>query len=86
MIVGSSTALLRPCGTWKCAPIGRLIPWTSATEALEKAAPASIAPSMSASRASSSPPSDCARRRYVPMSSAARSAKPSVTGFAFAET
>ncbi len=49
--VGSSMALERPCGTWKCAPIGRDMPCTSATEALQKAMPACVAPSIIASRA-----------------------------------
>ena len=32
VIAGSSIAFDNPCGTWKCAPIGRDIPCTSATE------------------------------------------------------
>jgi hypothetical protein len=36
---GISIALESPWATWKKAPIGRLIPWTSATELLEKAIP-----------------------------------------------
>ena len=52
VMAGSSIAFDSPCGTWKCAPIGRDIPCTSATELLENASPASVAPSIIASRAS----------------------------------
>lgn len=43
-----------PCGILKKLPSGRLVPWTSATEALENAMPACIEPSIIASRAASS--------------------------------
>jgi hypothetical protein len=54
---GKSIAFDRPWATWKCAPIGRLMPCTSATLELEKAMPAWVAASIIASRASVSPPS-----------------------------
>ena len=50
-MAGSSMALERPWGTWKCAPMGRDMPCTRATEALVKAMPACMAPSIMASRA-----------------------------------
>eukprot|EP00964_Phaeocystis_antarctica_P033342 scaffold18932_cov65-Phaeocystis_antarctica.AAC.4 len=37
---GSSMALHMPCGIWKRAPSGRLMPWMRVTDALEKAIPA----------------------------------------------
>ena len=55
VMAGSSMALDRPCGTWKCAPIGRLMPCTSATLLLVKAMPACMAPSIMASRAGALP-------------------------------
>src|SRR3546814_20044392 len=61
--VGSSIAFDSPCGTWKCAPTGRLIPCTSATELFEKAIPACVAPSIIAPRAAASIGSLHTRRR-----------------------
>ena len=42
----SSTAFDIPCGILKKEPSGRLMPWTRATEALENAMPAWVAPSI----------------------------------------
>ena len=83
---GSSIAFESPCATWKCAPIGRLIPWTSATEAFEKAMPAWVAPSIIASRAARSPGSVQTRRRFGAISRIAWSASPSENTFDFRET
>src|SRR3546814_13311839 len=60
-------ALDRPCGTWKCAPIGRLMPCTSATDAFEKAMPAWVAPSIICSRAARFDGSKQAVRRLAPI-------------------
>mmetsp|Transcript_20702 Transcript_20702/g.62186 ORF Transcript_20702/g.62186 Transcript_20702/m.62186 type:complete len:216 (+) Transcript_20702:60-707(+) len=51
---GSSIALHMPCGMWKLAPSGLLMPWISVTLELEKAMPASHEPSSIASRAAPS--------------------------------
>lgn len=50
MTVGSSIALLSPWGTWKNAPMGRLMPCTKHTEAFEKAMPPCVAPASSPRR------------------------------------
>ena len=84
--VGSSSALLRPWARWKCAPIGRLMPCTSATLEFENAAPASVAPSIIASRAGSSSGCSTTRRMCAPISRAASSASMSVSTVAFVET
>ena len=47
-------ALHMPCGIWKRAPSGRLMPWMRVTDALEKAIPAWQLPSSMASRAAAS--------------------------------
>ena len=48
---GSSMALDSPCGTWNRAPIGRDMPCTNATELLQNAIPACVAPIIMPSRA-----------------------------------
>ena len=53
---GSSMALLTPWGTWNKAPMGRLIPWITVTEALLKAIPASSAAKLICILASRSSP------------------------------
>ena len=86
MTAGSSIAFERPWGTWKSAPIGRLMPWTSATEALEKAMPAWSAPSIIAARAARLPGSLQAVRRLAAISFIADSAIASEKGLALRET
>ena len=73
-----------PCATWKCAPIGRLIPCTSATLELENAIPAWVDASIIASRG---PAVLAVRvgacRRLADGARSRQSASPSVNGFAF---
>lgn len=83
MTAGSSMALDRPCGTWKWAPIGRLMPWTRATEALLKAMPAWLAASIIPSRASRLSGSKQAVRRCFATRAMAARAMLSENGFAF---
>ena len=79
---GNSIALERPCATSKSAPMGRLMPCTSATLEFEKAIPASVAADIIAARASRSSPSRKTRRRFALIVRIAESAKASETGFA----
>src|SRR3546814_12650732 len=83
---GSSMALDSPCATWKCAPIGRLIPWTRATDAFEKAMPACSEPTIIASRAARSPGASQTRRRFAPIDRIAAIAIDSENGLACFET
>src|SRR3546814_3543116 len=78
-------ALDSPCATWKCAPIGRLIPWTRATDAFEKAMPACSEPTILASRAARSPGASQTRRRFGQIDRIAAIAIESENGLARSE-
>ena len=86
VIAGNSIAFESPCGTWKCAPIGRDIPCTKATDALVNAIPACIAPSIIASRAAALPGSAYAVRRFAPINRIAATACVSEYGLARRDT
>ena len=79
---GNSKAFESPCGTWKKAPIGRLMPCTRQTLAFENAMPAWVAPSIIASRAVGLPGSRQAVRICLAISPIAALATPSVKGLA----
>ena len=86
VMVGSKTELLRPCGRWKTAPSGLLIPWTRPTELLAKAIPPKDAASIMPWRATWLPGFFQACTRCLPTSSTQESANASVIVIAFLET
>ena len=75
-----------PCGTWKRAPIGRDMPCTNATELLQNAIPAWVAPIIMPSRARALRGSAYAVRRWCPIRVIAPKASESDTGLARLDT
>ena len=80
MTCGKSSPLPAPCEQWTAPPTGYSSAWTTATPTLENDSPASVAASAIPSRASRSAPWATARRRWVPISAIAFSARTSPYG------